>query len=376
MSQVRSPILLTPGPLTTSDKTRAAMLRDWGSWDSDFNQITARIRQQVLRIVHGEASHECVPLQGSGTFSVEAAIGTIVPRDGHVLVPNNGAYCQRIARICKVLGRRVTTIDYREDQQVQAADVDRALAADPSITHVALVHCETGTGVLNPLHDVALVVEKHGRGLIVDAMSSFGAIDIDARRTPFDAVVAASGKCLEGVPGMGFVIARRSTLEKCEGNSHSLAMDLYDQWMYMGKTTQWRFTPPTLVVAALDEAITQFVEEGGLEARGGRYARNCKALIDGMAALGFRSYLDPAIQAPIIVTFHAPDDPKYNFKTFYQEVKKRGYILYPGKLTQVETFRVGCMGHFGEAGIPGAVAAVADTLEAMGIRQVVAAAAA
>lgn len=376
MSQVRSPILLTPGPLTTSDKTRAAMLRDWGSWDSDFNQITARIRQQVLRIVHGEATHECVPLQGSGTFSVEAAIGTIVPRDGHVLVPNNGAYCQRIAKICKVLGRRVTTIDYTEDKQVLAADVDLALAADPSITHVALVHCETGTGVLNPLHDIALVVEKHGRGLIVDAMSSFGAIEIDARKTPFDAVVAASGKCLEGVPGMGFVIVRRSTLEKCEGNSHSLAMDLYDQWVYMGKTTQWRFTPPTHVVAALDEAITQYVEEGGLEARGGRYERNCKALIAGLGALGFRTYLDPAIQAPIIVTFHAPDDPKYDFKTFYQEVKKRGYILYPGKLTQVETFRVGCMGHFGDAGIPGAVAAVADTLKAMGIGQVVDAAAA
>ena len=376
MIKGNDPILLTPGPLTTSLETKQAMLRDWGSWDAAFNAITASICKDVVDVVNGAGTHVCVPLQGSGTFSVEAAIGTLVPRDGHVLVPNNGAYCQRIARICKVLGRRVTTIDYREDQQVLAADVDRALAADPSITHVALVHCETGTGVLNPLHDIALVVEKHGRGLIVDAMSSFGAIDIDARKTPFDAVVAASGKCLEGVPGMGFVIVRRSTLERCEGNSHSLAMDLYDQWAYMGKTTQWRFTPPTHVVAALDEAITQYVEEGGLEARGGRYARNCKALIDGMAALGFRSYLESAIQAPIIVTFHAPDDPKYDFKTFYQEVKKRGYILYPGKLTQIETFRVGCMGHFGEAGIPGAVAAVADTLKAMGIRQVTAAAAA
>jgi len=368
MSQASAAILLTPGPLTTAERTRVAMMRDWGSWDSDFNQITARVRQQVLRIVHGEGTHECVPLQGSGTFSVEAAIGTLVPRSGHVLVPNNGAYCQRIAKICKVLGRKLTTIDYSEDRQVQAADVERALVADPTITHVALVHCETGTGVLNPLHEVALVVERLGRGLIVDAMSSFGALEIDARKTPFDAVIAASGKCLEGVPGMGFVIARRSALERCEGNSHSLAMDLYDQWVYMGKTTQWRFTPPTHVVAALDEAITQYFEEGGLAARGGRYARNCKALIEGMQALGLRPYLDPSIQAPIIVTFHAPDDPNYDFKTFYQEVKKRGYILYPGKLTQIETFRVGCIGHFGEAGIPGAVAAVADTFRTMGVQ--------
>jgi len=363
-----TPILLTPGPLTTSDRTREAMLRDWGSWDGDFNQITARIRERVLRIVQGVGTHECVPLQGSGTFSVEAAIGTLVRRDGHVLVPNNGAYCQRIVRICKVLGRRVTTLDYTEAQQVRAADVDRTLAADPSITHVALVHCETGTGVLNPLHEVALVVARHGRGLIVDAMSSFGAIEIDARKTPFDAVVAASGKCLEGVPGMGFVIVRRSTLERCEGNCHSLSMDLYDQWVYMEKTTQWRFTPPTHVVAALDQAITQYLEEGGLVARGARYARNCRALVDGLGALRLRTFLDASIQAPIIVTFHAPDDPKYDFKTFYQEVKKRGYILYPGKLTQLETFRVGCMGHFGEAGIPGAVAAVADTFRSMGIR--------
>ncbi len=368
MSSTPSPILLTPGPLTTSDRTRQAMLRDWGSWDSDFNKITARIRERVLDIVHGKGTHECVPMQGSGTFSVEAAIGTLVPRNGHLLVPSNGAYCQRLAKICRVLGRKVTTIDYTEDKQVQAADVERALAADPGITHVAVVHCETGAGVLNPLHDIAQVVARHGRGLIVDAMSSFGALEIDARKTPFDAVIAASGKCLEGVPGMGFVVARRAVLEKCEGNCHSLSMDLYDQWVYMEKTTQWRFTPPTHVVAALDEAIAQYVEEGGLAARGGRYARNCKALVDGLAALGLRSFLDPSIQAPIIVTFHAPDDANYDFKTFYQEVKKRGYILYPGKLTQVETFRVGCMGHFGEAGIPGAVEAIAQTLKAMDIR--------
>ncbi|RZL67806.1 MAG: 2-aminoethylphosphonate--pyruvate transaminase [Variovorax sp.] len=374
MIQETSPILLTPGPLTTSDRTRNAMLRDWGSWDADFNQITGRIRKRVLEIAHATGTHECVPLQGSGTFSVEAAIGTLVPRGGHALVPSNGAYCQRLARICRVLGRKVTTIDYSEDQQVKPADVERALAADPTLTHVALVHCETGAGVLNPLHDIAMVVAKHGRGLIVDAMSSFGALEIDARRTPFDAVIAASGKCLEGVPGMGFVVIRRSALEKCEGNCHSLSMDLYDQWVYMEKTTQWRFTPPTHVVAALDAAIAQYIEEGGLPARGARYASNCATLVDGLAALGLRSFLDQSIQAPIIVTFHAPDDANYDFKTFYQEVKKRGYILYPGKLTQVETFRVGCMGHFGEAGIPGAVEAIAQTLQVMGIRQVSAAA--
>ncbi|MBS0454316.1 MAG: 2-aminoethylphosphonate--pyruvate transaminase [Proteobacteria bacterium] len=361
------PILLTPGPLTTSDRTRQAMLRDWGSWDGDFNQITTRVRQRLLTIANATATHECVPMQGSGTFSVEAAVGTLVPRDGHVLVPSNGAYCQRLARICRVLGRKVTTIDYTEDQQVLPADIDRALAADPSITHVAMVHCETGAGVLNPLHEIAQVVARHGRGLIVDAMSSFGALPIDAARTPFDAVIAASGKCLEGVPGMGFVIIRRSVLEKCEGNSPSLALDLYDQWVYMQKTTQWRFTPPTHVLAALDEAIEQYLEEGGLPARGARYTRNCEALVSGLAAIGVRSFLATDIQAPIIVTFHAPDHPNYEFKRFYAEVKKRGYILYPGKLTQMETFRVGCMGHFGDAGIPGAVDAIAKTLEAMGI---------
>ncbi|HEV8097331.1 MAG TPA: 2-aminoethylphosphonate--pyruvate transaminase, partial [Burkholderiales bacterium] len=222
MTQAKDPYLLTPGPLTTSLRTKQAMLRDWGSWDADFNQITGRIREQLVRILHGEGTFECVPLQGSGTFSVEAAIGTLVPRSGHVLVPVNGAYCERIAKICRYLARKVTVQKYADDAPVRPEDIDRLLAQDPTITHVALVHCETSAGLLNPLHEIAEVAARHGKSLIADAMSSFGALEIDARKTPLDAVIGASGKCLEGVPGMGFVLVRRAVLEKCEGNAHSL----------------------------------------------------------------------------------------------------------------------------------------------------------
>src|SRR5947209_2725677 len=276
------PYLLTPGPLTTSLRTKQSMLRDWGSWDADFNSITGRVRERLLQIVHGRGTHECVPMQGSGTFSVEAAIGTLVPRTGHVLVPQNGAYCQRIARICRVLGRKLTTIDYAENTQVAAADIERALRADPSITHVALVHCETSTGILNPLEEIAQAVSRHDRGLIVDAMSSFGALEIDARTTPFDAVVAASGQCLEGPPAMGFVIVRPEPLARCGGNCHSLSLDLHDQWVYMQKTTHWRYTPPTHVVAAFDAALAQSLDEGRVVERGARRPETDGPLMAGI----------------------------------------------------------------------------------------------
>ncbi|MNZ31405.1 2-aminoethylphosphonate--pyruvate transaminase [compost metagenome] len=360
-----APILLTPGPLTTSSRTRQAMMVDWGSWDRDFNQLTASLCEQLLAIVNGADSHHCVPLQGSGTFAVEAAIGTLVPRDGKVLVLINGAYGQRLAKICKVLGRAYSTFETAEDQPTTAADVDRLLTADSSITHVALIHCETSTGILNPLPEIAEVIARHGKRLIIDAMSSFGALPIDAREVPFDALIAASGKCLEGVPGMGFVFANKASLAAAEGNSPSLAMDLQDQHAYMAKTGQWRFTPPTHVVAALHEALLQYNEEGGLPARHQRYANNCKALLDGMAAIGLRSFLPTEIQAPIIVTFHAPNDPRYQFKDFYERVKAKGFILYPGKLTQVETFRVGCIGVVGPDGMQAAVNAVAEVLREM-----------
>ncbi|VVE64796.1 2-aminoethylphosphonate--pyruvate aminotransferase [Pandoraea captiosa] len=365
----QEPILLTPGPLTTSPATRQAMLRDWGSWDAQFNAITASLCRDLVEIVHGGNDYVCVPLQGSGTFSVEAAIGTLTPRSARILVPDNGAYCQRILKICRYLGRDAVALPIPEDQAASAAAIDDALTRDPSITHVAQVHLETGAGVLNPLAEIARVCQKHGKGLIVDAMSSFGAVEIDVRSMPFDALIAASGKCLEGVPGMGFVIAKRSVLEASSGNSHSLAMDLHDQYVYMQKTTQWRFTPPTHVVAALRAAVDQFLAEGGQPVRGERYRKNCQTLVDGMASLGFRAFLAPEVQAPVIVTFHAPADSKYDFKAFYAAVRERGYILYPGKLTQIETFRVGCIGAIDDNEMRNVVTAISQSLASLGIRQ-------
>jgi 2-aminoethylphosphonate-pyruvate transaminase len=366
----RDPILLTPGPLTTSLATKTAMLRDWGSWDAAFNAVTAEVRRKLLAVVRGEAEFVCVPMQGSGTFSVEAAVNTLVPRDGHVLVLINGAYGQRMAKLAAMMGRRVSTFVTADDTPTTAADVDRLLAADPSVTHVGLIHCETSTGIENPLRAIAEVVAGHRRRLIVDAMSSFGALPIDLSSTPADAVVAASGKCIEGPPGMGFVLVRRSALEQAAGNSTSLALDLFDQWTYMERTTQWRYTPPTHVVVAFNAALDQFEAEGGQPARQARYARNCATLLEGMRALGFRPFLAPAVQAPIIVTFHAPVDARYTFKAFYERVRERGFILYPGKLTEVETFRVGCIGAIGAEEMRQAVHAMADALADLGVREI------
>jgi 2-aminoethylphosphonate-pyruvate transaminase len=366
----RDPILLTPGPLTTALPTRMAMLRDWGSWDSHFNAITATVRARLLDVVNASATHTCVPMQGSGTFSVEAAVNTLVPRDGHVLVLVNGAYGQRLAKLTRMMGRRVSVFETAEDVPTTAADVDRLLSADNSITHVGLIHCETSTGIANPLREIADVVARHNRRLIVDAMSSFGALPIDAQTMPFDAVIAASGKCIEGPPGMAFVIARRAALEQCAGNSTSLSLDVFDQWQYMEKTTQWRYTPPTHVVAAFAAALEAFVAEGGQPARLARYTRNYETLVSGMAELGFRPFLDPKIQAPIIVTFHAPADPRYTFRAFYDSVREKGFILYPGKLTQVETFRVGCIGAIDRDEMRHAVNAVRDTLAELKIERV------
>jgi 2-aminoethylphosphonate-pyruvate transaminase len=367
-SPTGDPWLLTPGPLTTSPGVKQAMLHDYGSRDSHFIAVNRRMRDRLVDIIDGAGSHVCVPLQGSGTFVVEAMIGSFVPADGKLLVLVNGAYGKRIVRICEYYKRTCVTLETPEDTPIDAQALDRTLAADPAITHVAAIHCETTTGMLNPIEEIAAVVARHGRSLLIDAMSAFGAIPLDARATPFDAVVASSNKCLEGVPGIGFCLARKSALEKTAGNAPSLTLDLHDQWVAMEKTAQWRFTPPVHCILAFDKALDEFDEEGGVAGRGGRYADNCRILVDGMREMGFRTLLPADLQAPIIVTFHMPADPKFDFQKFYDRLREQGYVIYPGKLTVADSFRIGCIGRLGATEIRQALAAIGNTLAEFGVK--------
>ena len=363
---MRDPILLTPGPLTTSLATKVAMLNDWGSCDAEINAHTADVCHRLVEIVDGGETFVCVPMQGSGTYSVEAAIGTLVPRDGKLLVLVNGAYGERMARLTAVMGRDLAVVDFGETRPVDPVRVAAALAQDPAITHVGIIHCETSTGILNPLAEVAGVVREAGRRLIIDAMSSFGVLPLSAVDLAFDAVIASSNKALEGVPGMGFVLARKDVLLAAKGQAHSLSLDLHDQYVYMQKTGRWRYTPPTHVVAALRAALDQYDAEGGREGRLARYEGNCRRLLAGLARLGLKSFLPDEIQAPTIITVHAPDQPGYSFPELYERTKAAGFILYPGKLTSVETFRVGCIGAIGTAEIDAALGAIGQALRAMG----------
>ena len=272
-----------------------------------------------------------------------------------------------MAKICRTAGNPFRMLEWPEDTPVDVAEVERCLQEDSEITHVAVVHCETTSGVLNPIAEVAEVTARLGRRLLIDSMSAFGALPISAQDMVFDAVAASSNKCLEGVPGMGFVIARKSALEACEGNCHSLSLDLHDQWVNMEKTKQWRFTPPTHCILAFDQALNEFEAEGGVAGRGGRYRANCKLLVEGMRALGFETLLPDELQAPIIVTFHMPADPAFDFPAFYDALRQRGYVIYPGKLTVADSFRMGCIGRIGEAEMRGALESVAEVLRDMGV---------
>jgi 2-aminoethylphosphonate-pyruvate transaminase len=343
------------------------MLRDWGSRDAEFIALTARVRKRLVELAGGSGSHACVLLQGSGTFAIEAMIGTLVPADGRLLILVNGAYGRRMARICEVIGRPCEVLETPEDTPPEAGAVEARLRDEPGITHVALVHCETTSGLLNPLAGIADAVARQGRSLLVDAMSSFGALPLDARALPAVAVAASSNKCLEGVPGIAFVVVREDALAAAAGNAHSLVLDLFDQWRGFEGNGQWRFTPPTQVLAALDAALGEHQLEGGVRGRGGRYAQNYKILVQGMRALGFKTLLPDSLAAPIIVSFHMPADPNFTFEVFYRRLHERGFIIYPGKLTAAETFRIGCIGHIGAAEMEAALAAISEVLVDMAV---------
>jgi 2-aminoethylphosphonate-pyruvate transaminase len=368
MSETRDPWLLTPGPLTTSATVKQAMLHDWGSRDANFIRINKEVREGLLAIAGAAGSHVCVPVQGSGTFAVEAMIGTLLPRNGKLLVLVNGAYGRRIVKICQTLGRDHVVIERAENQPIDPAAVTAALVQDPAISHVAVIHCETTSGILNPIEEIAKVVARAGRSLLVDSMSAFGAIPVDASKIPFDALAASSNKCIEGVPGVGFVLVRKSVLEAAKGNAHSLSLDLHDQWTSMEANGQWRFTPPTHVLAAFHQALAEHTAEGGVAGRGKRYRDNCRILVDGMRALGFETLLPDAIQAPIIVTFHMPADPNFHFQTFYDRLKDRGFVIYPGKLTVADSFRIGCIGRLGATEMKAALAAIREVMAELGVK--------
>ena len=330
--------------------------------------MTERVRLGVEEIAGvSDVSHVCVLLQGSGTFAVEATITSLIPRDGSVLVLVNGAYGHRISRVCEYHGRKYISLETDENVPPDVAKLSALLAANAHITHVIAVHCETTSGILNPIGEIAEVVQDHERHLIIDAMSSFGALPLSVQNVPCLAIVASSNKCLEGVPGIGFVVAEREALQKAKGNSNSLALDIYAQWAGFESNGQWRYTPPTQVVAALDQAILEHKQEGGVGARGRRYARNCQILIDGMRRLGFQTYLSDNLQAPIIVTFHRPPHTNFEFDEFYGRLKDKGFAIYPGKLTKADSFRMGCIGHLFEDDMKAAVEAVGVVLAEMEI---------
>ena len=359
--------LFTPGPLTTSRTVKQAMLRDLGSRDGEFLSVVAENRRMLLEAAElSPEQYDVIFLQGSGTYGVEAILGA-VPRDGRVLVVDNGAYGARMARICAVAGIDHTVVQYPENCPARAKDIEMALMGDYRITHVAVVHVETTSGLVNPIDEIGAVVARHEKQYFVDAMCSFGAVPIDFGNAHIDWLVSSANKCLEGVPGFTFVIARLDCLRGSKGNARSLSLDLYDQWEYFGRVGQFRFTPPVQSLLAFHQAMIELKAEGGVAGRAARYRNNHKTLLAGMRAMGFTEYVPPQHQGHIITTFMYPDDPNFDFDVFYDRLSRRGYDIYSGKVAEGSCFRIGNIGRIFEEDMEDLLAAIRDTLRAMGI---------
>ncbi|HHQ4674082.1 TPA: 2-aminoethylphosphonate--pyruvate transaminase [Aeromonas veronii] len=342
-------LLLTPGPLSTTATVRAAMLQDSCTWDADYNQgVVEPIRRELVRLATGpeyESDYSAVLLQGSGSYVVESVLGSAIGVDECLLIINNGAYGARMGEMARCLGLRHHELDCGETTRPEPAAIEAMLARHPEITHLAMVHCETTTGMLNPLDEVAELCQRRGIRLIVDAMSSFGGIPIDMGHLGIEFLISSANKCIQGVPGFGFVIARRAALVACAGRARSVSLDLHAQWQTMEQQGgKWRFTSPTHTVLAFSQALRELDEEGGIEARHQRYSDNQRTLVAGMAALGFAPLLPEQWQSPIITAFYSPAHPDYRFADFYQRLKAQGFVIYPGKVSQADCFRIGNIG--------------------------------
>ena len=342
-------LLLTPGPLSTTATVRAAMLQDSCTWDADYNQgVVEPIRRELVRLATGpeyQSDYSAVLLQGSGSYVVESVLGSAIGVDECLLIINNGAYGARMGEMARCLGLRHHELDCGETTRPEPAAIEAMLARHPEITHLAMVHCETTTGMLNPLDEVAALCQRRGIRLIVDAMSSFGGIPIDMGRLGIEFLISSANKCIQGVPGFGFVIARRAALAACAGRARSVSLDLHAQWQTMEQQGgKWRFTSPTHTVLAFAQALRELDEEGGIAARHQRYSENQRTLVAGMAALGFAPLLPEQWQSPIITAFYSPAHPDYRFADFYQRLKAQGFVIYPGKVSQADCFRIGNIG--------------------------------
>ena len=342
-------LLLTPGPLSTTATVRAAMLQDSCTWDADYNLgVVEPIRRELVRLATGpeyESDYSAVLLQGSGSYVVESVLGSAIGADECLLIINNGAYGARMGEMARCLGLRHHELDCGETTRPEPAAIDAMLVRHPEITHLAMVHCETTTGMLNPLEEVAELCQRRDIRLIVDAMSSFGGIPIDMGRLGIEFLISSANKCIQGVPGFGFVIARRAALTACAGRARSVSLDLHAQWQTMEQQGgKWRFTSPTHTVLAFAQALRELDEEGGIAARHQRYSENQRTLVDGMAALGFAPLLPEEWQSPIITAFYSPAHPDYRFADFYQRLKRQGFVIYPGKVSQADCFRIGNIG--------------------------------
>ena len=359
--------LLTPGPLTTSMTTKEAMLHDWGSRDKKFIDLNSSIRDSLVKLIDGEDNYQCVPMQGSGTFAVESMVSSLTSKDSKILILINGAYGQRMKKMCTYLNRDFIEYEVAEHEVHKLVKIEE-LIDNNDLTHVFTVYCETTSGILNPIEDIAKLVESKKLSLFIDAMSAFGALPLSAKNVSFDAVAASSNKCLEGVPGVGFILVKNNVIQNAKGNSHSLSLDLYDQWQAMEKNKQWRFTPPTHVLAAFNQAIKEHEKEGGVQGRYNRYKNNCNIICNGMKELGFEQLLPENLQAPIIITFKQPNDSNFNFDKFYNALSDKNFLIYPGKLTVAETFRIGCIGDLNENDMKETLSAVKEVIQELDLK--------